>query len=234
MEDFVSYKEVRKGFSAKWGGRALFEYVDQWPLYVGTRNFARFLYISDLLRETLIVPGDVAEFGSWRGANVVLLAKLLDILVPHSPKRVHCFEGFEGLSTFVPEDGEQEAQRGRYRGNYEELKDLIDLYQLGSRIAIHKGLIQDTVPRFAVEDSARQFSFLYFDADLYEPARLMLDHFHERLSVGGLIVFDEWNTPQWPGETRAVSEFLHGRSDFEVLSPPYTPQPSLVLRKTAA
>ena len=47
--------------------------------------------IADLLKETLNVPGHVVEFGSWRGANLMLLAKLLSIYDPYGSKLIHCY-----------------------------------------------------------------------------------------------------------------------------------------------
>ena len=76
------YLENRKKFSEKYGERELWSIIDHWPLYAGIGNVARSIAISDLLRGTLTVPGHVAEFGSWRGANLLFLAKLFKIYVP--------------------------------------------------------------------------------------------------------------------------------------------------------
>lgn len=226
-----TYLENRKVLSERFGKRELFEVIDQWPMFCGVKNLARFLYIYEIFREVENVPGDIAEFGSWKGSNVVFLAKLLSIFQPISLKRVHCFEGFEGLATFHSEDGNQDGLEGKYKGNYQELLDIIELYELNDKICIHKGLIQDTVPEFVANEPATVFSFLYYDADLYEPAKVMLDNIANKLSVGGVILFDEWNQVEWPGETKAVSEFLEKYDNFEAIQPMTTTQPSLLLRK---
>jgi len=221
----------RKIFSENFGKRELFEVIDQWPLYCGVKNLGRFLYIYEVFREVEDVPGDFAEFGSWKGSNVVFLSKLLTALQPTSSKRVHCFESFEGLNTFHAKDGDQNGLEGKYKGSYQELLDLIKLYELDKRLIIHKGLIQDTVPEFIAAEPSTMFSFLYFDADLYEPAKIMLDNFAQKLSVGGVMLFDEWNFSEWPGETRAVSEFLDMHDNFEQVQPATTLQPSLMLKR---
>ena len=56
------YFERREAFSKKTGARELWSVIDQWPLYCGIANLGRYLAISDILRETLDVPGDIAEF----------------------------------------------------------------------------------------------------------------------------------------------------------------------------
>lgn len=230
-----AYLTRRKELSAKYGERELWSVMDHWQLYCGIANLARALAISDLLRSTLEVPGHVAEFGSWRGANLMLLAKLLRILDPQGSKQVHCFESFEGLSTFVPKDGASVSTRGQYKGSYEELVDFIGLYELQDDIVIHKGLLQDTIPATLAERPELSFSFAYCDVDLYEPTRLILDQVHPRLAKGGLFVLDEWNAERFPGETLAVREFLAEHGDgYQMEHVRNARQPTLALRKTRA
>ncbi len=225
-----NYLINREKFALNLPEKEFFEIIDHWPLYCGIENLARMLCIYDVFKEILCVPGDIAEFGSWKGSNVVFMSKLLSIFQPLTAKRVHCFEGFEGLSTFHKADGHQETM-GKYKASYKELTDIIQLYKLDGLLLIHKGLIQDTVPSFLRKEPSSVFSFLYFDADLYEPAKIMLDNFANRLSVNGVILFDEWNTPEWPGETKAVTDFLNKNKNYEQFTPNNTKQPTLLLRK---
>lgn len=83
------YLSERKVLSDKFGSSELWDTIDHWPLFCGIGNLSRYLAISDLLRSTLTVPGHVAEFGSWRGANLLLLTKLLKIFDPLGSKVVH-------------------------------------------------------------------------------------------------------------------------------------------------
>jgi len=227
------YLSDRKILSEKYGPRELWRVMDHWPLYCGISNLARSIAISDLLRSTLDVPGHVVEFGSWRGANVLFFAKLLRIFDPMGSKVVHCFESFEGLDKFSKEDkDEAKLEKGKYKGLYEELMDIITLYHLNDEINIHKGRIADTLPTVLKENEALTFSFVYYDADLYKPAKTVIESLHERLSKGGLFVFDEWNYKIYPGEGLAVNEFLKNHSSqYEMQHVNHTRQPSLVLKK---
>lgn len=147
------YLEARRAYSEQVGPQEMWSLLDHWPLFVGNSNLARYMAIADLLRATLDVPGHVAEFGSWRGSNLMFMAKLLKIWDPRSSKVVHCFESFEGLATFAAEDGKAAIDAGGgYRGSYEELIAMIGLYELQDDIEIHKGLIQDTLPQLLAAD----------------------------------------------------------------------------------
>lgn len=186
----------------------------------------------DLLRESLNVPGDIAEFGVWKGASLMLLSKLLRIYDPHSSKMVHGFDSFQGLTEFTEEDGEATNFSGAYQGTLQELQEVIALYEMADDINLHVGLIEDTLPTFIESNPAATFSFVYCDTDLYQSTKLILDVLHPHVAKGGLIIFDEWNNPDFPGEGVAANEFLrdHG-NDYEVLHVPRTRQPNLYLRK---
>jgi SAM-dependent methyltransferase len=227
------YLTNRKQFSEKFGNRELWSIMDQWPLYVGIGNLSRCMAISDLLRSTLDVPGHIVEFGSWKGANLMFMAKLMHIYDPHGCKQIHCFESFEGLKTFADKDGctnITEINGGIYQGNYHELIDLIELYELQDDIIIHVGDILETLP-VVLDDKSLNFSFVYCDTDLYKPTISILESIHSRLSKGGLFIMDEWNYGRWQGESIAVREFLDKHDNYEMIHVRNTRQPSLVLKK---
>jgi hypothetical protein len=56
---------------------------------------------------------------------------------------------------------------------------------------------------------------LYLDVDLYEPTKKALEIFVPRMTKGSIIVFDELNAKIFPGETKAVNEYL-GLKDIEI------------------
>lgn len=217
------YLSNRKQLSIDWS------LIDHWPLYVGIGNLSRYIAIYELLKLTLDIPGHIAEFGSWKGSNLMFMTKLMKILDPLGCKEIHCFESFEGLKTFSKQD-KCENKDGEYNGNLMELWKLIELYELEDDITIHKGNILETLSE-ALENEALYFSFVYCDTDLYAPTKAILDNLHSRLVKGGLFVFDEWNYLQWQGETQAVDEFLLTHKDYEMIHVRNARQPSLVLKK---
>lgn len=226
------YLTARRELSTKYGPRELWSVIDHWPLYAGISNIARSLAIYEILKQQAKVPGDIAEFGSWRGANLMFMAKVLEILDPLSGKQIHCFESFEGLTEFSPEDFSKEEMRNTYKGSLAELQDLIRLYELQDTIRIHQGLIEDTLPKFDAQNAGTSFSLVYFDADLYKPAVAVLHGCHSKLVKGGVFLFDEWNYPKWPGEGTAVREFMDQYGDYyELEHIPRTRQPSLLMRR---
>lgn len=232
----AAWKEKRQKISEKYGNRELWSVIDHWPLYCGIANLARVLSIHEIYHSTSNVPGHLAEFGSWRGARLMFMAKLLRIYDPHCSKMVHCFDSFEGLVRFDEQDGENtgEVYDSMYKGSVEELQDMIELYDMQDEIVIHKGFIEDTLASTLKENQGLSFSLAYCDVDLYEPTKVILEQIHPRLSLGGVFVLDEWNYENFPGETVAVREFLDTYGHlYDQEHVPNTRQPSLMLRKKA-
>jgi len=204
----------------------LFDFIDHWPLYAGVQNISRYLYIYETLKTLNNIEGDIVELGSWKGANLLWMAKVQSFL--GSNKRIHCFDSFQGLTEFSVHDTSSHT-RHKYQGDERVLRSVIDLYEYNNLIQIHKGLIEDTVPAWS--QLKADISLIYFDADLYEAASVTLNYLTPRLSVGGIILFDEYGSKDWPGETRAVDEFLKMNKGFDTFVPKGCVQPTLGIQK---
>jgi SAM-dependent methyltransferase len=228
----ANYFDRRSAFALTNELPELWNLIDHWPLYVGEVNLARNLAITDLFRSTLSVPGDVVEFGCWKGSTTLLLAKLLSIYDPKGPKLVHVFDSFEGLTHFHEADSAAVAQLGNYQGSRQHLEACARLSDLYEMLVVHEGQIELTLPNFAKSNQHMKFSFVYCDTDLYSATSTILENMWQLLSIGGLMVFDQWNMEEFPGEGIAVNEFMAVvTGTFEMIKPLHTRQPTLALRR---
>jgi O-methyltransferase len=165
--------------------------------------------IFDLLRRTAEVPGDIAECGVFRGSS--LLAIGLFVKQHGLRKTVLGFDSFEGFGQSIEFDlqiGGQHDDVMRVGGFGETSQELIleRISRLGLEqvVQVNKGFFSDTLPTF----SHAMFSFIHLDCDIYESYKECLDFLYPRLASGGIILFDEYNDPPWPGCNLAVDEFF--------------------------
>jgi hypothetical protein len=233
VERLDPYLAERRMLSERYGPQELWHVADAWPLYVGIGNLTRCLTLYDAFRQAQNVPGDIVEFGTWRGATLMLWAKLLAVCDPLGHRRVHGFDrwsvGFE-QAQWTPKDLLMVAHRyaGTYAGDLGVIEDMVRLYGLGDRVVLHRGLIEATWPE--ARKAIPRVALALLDVDLYEPTAAALDGLHERLSQGAIIVADEYGHPDWPGETMAVDEFLDAHAgQYQVSSVRNTAQPTLRL-----
>jgi hypothetical protein len=180
----------------------------------GAGGGANVLIIFRLLEPALSLEGHIAECGVFQGSTLISMG--LFVRQRMSSKMVLGFDSFEGLDQTVKFDlelgGDHDHRKtigGFSDTSYQDLVKRIRQFDLTSTVSITKGYFQDTLPR-CVND---QFCFVHLDCVIYESYKQCLDFFYRRLVKGGVILFDEYNDPPWPGCTRAVDEFIAGKPE---------------------
>ena len=67
-----------------------------------------------------------------------------------------------------------------------------------------KGWFQDTLYKY--KDKIGKISILRLDGDWYESTRIPLENFYSKISIGGIIIIDDYATCH--GSKKAVDEFI--------------------------
>ena len=195
--------------------------------YLSHAKLATLERVIDRIRRRRI-PGDFCEFGVALGGSAILIAAKLD--------GVRSFHGYDVFGQIPPpgdSDGEDAHARyaviaagnssgiggERYYGYREDLYTEV----MGSfarfglpvdqrRIALHKGLFEDTLE----PDGATQIAFAHIDCDWYDPVLLCLERLAPHLPKGGAMVLDDYN--DYGGCRRAVGAILARAPEFDLES----------------
>jgi O-methyltransferase len=174
------------------------------------------------LREAVVyivkhqIPGDIVECGVWKGGSMMAIARTL-IENGVTDRRLFLYDTFEGMSqpTAVDRDFRgkpaarvlaesdkrtsmmwaysrlDEVQRNMQRTGYDEQK-----------IVFVQGKVEDSLPARAPE----QIALLRLDTDWYESTYHELNHLFPRLSIGGVLIIDDYG--YWQGARKAVDEYF--------------------------
>jgi hypothetical protein len=167
-----------------------------------------------LLKSTLSLPGNVIECGVFRGGSLMQIAQT--VKVHRSPKRVFGLDSFEGF----PENSVKTADLspGRWLWSLQRkfrfcadtptnLRMLAKTFDLN--VELVPGYFCHTLRRV----QSNSFCFIHLDVDIYQSYKECLEALYDRLVPGGVIVFDEWESPRWPGGSLAIREFFRGRPE---------------------
>ena len=84
------------------------------------------------------------------------------------------------------------------------------------KVKIIKGNAIETIPEFIRENQHIAVALLFLDFDLYEPTKVAIEYFIDRIPKGGIIAFDEVNNESWPGETQAILNTLTSLNKLEL------------------
>ena len=214
------------------------------PVLVRRQHLKRFLAHSELFRQTLSVPGDIAELGVYRGLGLMTWANLLEsYCIGDRTKTVFGFDNWTGFSGFSPEDGAEKNNAGKTVGGFDpgqfkdEMESAISIYDRDrfvpwkARIKLVEGNIESSAPAFIEANPGVRFSLVHFDCDLYAPTKSALNALWPRVSRGGIVIFDEYGIHDWPGETAAVDEFLADKPELRLQTFDWTNAPAAWLVK---
>lgn len=170
------------------------------------------------------LPGDIVELGVYRGATLFSWANFMEVRnMGDRQKQVIGFDNFEGFGELDAKDGAESSDVGKQSGGFDsgvfedQLRDAIRIFDADrfipykARIVLVKGDIEETVPQYVKQNPGLRISLLHFDADLYRPTLIGLEHLWSLVVPGGLVLFDEYGIPPWEGESKAVDEFFAGK-----------------------
>jgi O-methyltransferase len=154
--------------------------------------------LQSLLRQSLLVPGDIWECGVYRGGTAALMAGLLRDW--GSDKTLHLFDTYEGMPAT---DSSKDWHR---QGDFQDtsLESVRSFVNDEARCRFHAGFIPQTFAGL----EASTISFAHVDLDIYRSITDAATFIWPRLSVGGAMVFDDYGFPTCAGARMAVDDFF--------------------------
>jgi hypothetical protein len=157
--------------------------------------------------------GDIVECGVWKGGMSIFLSKMF----PN--KNIWVCDSYEGcqdpnLGKYI-HIGERHTL-GMYAVSLEEVKENFKIYDAldEPRVKFLKGWVRDTLHPDICD--IQKISLLRIDVDSYSATLEVLDYLYDKVSKGGIIIFDDMCL----GECKsAVRDFINRGNDLELYHP---------------
>jgi hypothetical protein len=186
-------------------------------LYMRSSSLAKILFLNEAYQLVVNQPGIIVEFGTWWGQNIALFENLRAIYEPfNQTRRVVGFDTFSGYPKVSKNDRNSDTIKvGGYNvsDNYHDyLEKLIDYHEKNNVLGTIKkhelvrGDVTRTAPEWFSKHDETIVALAYFDMALYEPTTAALKAIRSSLIPGSVIMLDELNNRDYPGETRAFKE----------------------------
>ena len=180
---------------------------------VVNKRQARFYNLINIYSLASILDGNIAEIGCWKGLSSYMLNKTASQNNErYTGKDFWIIDSFEGLSEseesdqvledFVPV--EIAPGGGNVPGSFsasldhvkQTLNDFPDINYL-------KGWVPNVLDHIPKD---LRWKFVHIDVDLYAPIKGTFEFFSQKMTPGGIIVFDDYGSLYWPGARKAVAE----------------------------
>jgi len=147
------------------------------------------------------IIGDVAEFGSYKGHSGYLISQLLKAF--GSEKKLFMFDTFEKF----PEEnmGVDSFWSDTHEVNFEEVNSK---FKDNNKVVLVKGDFTKTLETADI----KKLSFIYIDCDSYRATTYLMEKlFDDVLSVGGLLVLEDYGHAALLGNRLAFHNFFDAR-----------------------
>jgi hypothetical protein len=136
------------------------------------------------IRQAREIEGDFVELGVFRGHTTLFCAEYLDFAA--WPKRWFLYDTFDGIPDEQLDPGWAQSNN-IYKGTF-SFEEVRDRFAHIENISVIKG----RVPEILAETSPERIAFMHIDLNNATAEIQALEALYDRLSSGGVIVFDDF------------------------------------------
>jgi len=173
------------------------------------RRAQRALHLSNYFIYSLPLPGAAIECGVARGFSSMLLNTIAGFYPDYKSKDFYMLDSFEGLSEITDNDLVVADDANEVLSSYKQgdmswsIEKIKTTFAEFPQVKLVKGWIPDAFEQLPEQ----QWSFVHIDVDLYDPTLTCLEYFYNRMVTGGVIINDDYASPDFPGGGKAWDEF---------------------------
>jgi len=192
------------------------------PFTMGGRKALENAFDIIALVEREKIPGVLIECGVAEGGTAAMLG-LANKELGNFNRTKWFFDSYEGLPEPTAEDYINDKAgnfirplpKGSCLGTLEQVSELMytTLGMTKDEVHLVKGWFQDTVPLYK-DKVGEEIAVLRLDGDWYESTKVPLENFFEKVSIGGIVIIDDYYTCF--GSKRATDEF---RDNLNIITP---------------
>jgi hypothetical protein len=219
--------------------QALYDSFNGFILSPDTKVFGKLLARSLLVNQIKDIPGDIVECGVFKGTGLFTFLKLKRYLCPNSGKKVVGFDFFnsdkliESLAGIDKEAMKTLFEQRNYKHGSSHVEAFNDFIKKNGfedhEFELVPGDITQSAYEYAASRPGFRISLLYIDLDLDVPTYETLNALWDRVSKGGIIVFDEYGFHKW-SEASGADRFFQDK-DVEIKSLNYICPTAYVVKK---
>lgn len=193
----------------------LFDAFNGFMLSSDLKVFGKLLARTLLFNQVKDIPGDIVECGVFKGTGLLTFLKLKRYFCPNSHKQVIGFDFYNTKDLVDSLSGyDKEAMDTMFRDrgwshepNFRDYLNqrILDFGFKDYEFELVPGDVCKTTHQFVEERPGAKISLLYIDVDLDVPTYEILSAMWDKVSSGGIVVFDDYAYQRWtesPGADR--------------------------------
>lgn len=186
------------------------EYENGFYLTAENHRIGKLLNQFEIYKQIAGLPGDILEFGVYKGASFARLLAFRDLIENKDSRHIAGFDIFGKFPDDLALESDREfvksfEEKGGYGIDRGHLSQLLSAKGC-TNFQLIKGDIFNTLPQYLKANPGLRIALLHIDVDVYEPSKFILETLWDRVVLGGIVMLDDYGSVE--GETKAVDEFL--------------------------
>ena len=197
--------------------------ISSFTRFVRPIDITRFLVYYECFKKIKNIQGVVIDLGVLHGHSTFSIAQVAEILEPRNyTRRIIGFDTFAGydVKSFTERDGVSKGEIDQFvafNESFSSLEELTAAAKLFSsdqllpqfeKIEFVAGNAVETIPIWLEKNPGISVAMMILGTDIYEPTKVALDCFYERMPKGSLLLFGAANYNPNPGETNAIMDTI--------------------------
>jgi len=174
-------------------------------------RLAKALAHYELYKKVLEIPGEIVEFGVFKGTSLIRWATFRHILENDFARTIIGFDVFGKFPTSEKNTSADSKFIEEWSAHAGDGIDMAQIQQLlkeknFSNIELIKGDIFQTLDPYLDAHPSLKISLLHLDLDVFAPTEYVINRLYTHMSAGALIILDDYGVVE--GATLAVDEFV--------------------------
>lgn len=196
-------------------------------------RISKLIYQYEIYKMIINLPGDVLEFGVFKGSSLIKFLTFREILENNFSRKFYAFDAFgkfpktntKKFDKIFINKFENEAGVGL---KIEKLNNIL-VKKSFKNFNLIKGDIQKTSNNFLKKNKNLKIALLHLDMDTYMITKKVLERYYSYVSKNGIILIDDYGATI--GVTKAVDEFIKKKKNISLKKLNYYKQPSYIIKK---
>jgi len=208
----------------------IWEAENIYHLKTNISRISKLIYQYEIYKKIKNVPGDVLEFGVFKGVSLVRLLTYRSILENNFSRKVIGFDTFNSFPKEKSNIDRKLVKKWEDTAGHSISKEELE-FNLHKKnfenFELIKGDLKKTLPKFINRQRNVKIALLHLDLEVYGATKFVIDKLLNRMSPKGIILLDDYPTVK--GATRVVDELLKKNKNLKVQKLSFYQQPSFIV-----
>lgn len=194
-------------------------------------RIGKLIYHYEIYKKITDLPGDILEFGVFKGSSLIRLMTFRNILENNFSRKIYGFDTFKKFPNQKRKsDKKFKLQFEKEAGNPISKKelDILLIKKKFENYELIEGNVMKTLKKFLKNNRSIKISLLHLDMDVFNATKYVINKLQKYIVKGGIILIDDYSSVD--GATKAIDQFLKKNKKLKIKKLSFYKVPSFIIK----